>query len=93
MDLVIRLPSKDPCSTNVAQEGEMGVSSTQASYEAKCKVVGKVIFTQIPTWLPIKPVVKAMTTILTTPNINIDVSKLQSNKGLSIDEGGSGSKK
>ncbi|CAI9298869.1 unnamed protein product [Lactuca saligna] len=65
-----------------------GVSSSKASNEDKGKFVGKVMSTQNPTSIPMKPVVTTSTTTTTTPNVNFDLSKLKK-KGISIGEGSS----
>lgn len=88
VDLGLRLPTNAPCYVNVSQEGERGVGSSKISGDDKRKVVGRVISTQIPTTIQMKPV---LTTITIDPNINVGLSKLQQKKGISIGKGGSGS--
>lgn len=73
---------------NVSQGGEKGIGSSKVSGEDIRKVVGKLMSTQIPTSIPMKPVVTTSTTITATLNVDIDLSKLQK-KGISIREGGS----
>lgn len=91
VDLGLRLPTNAPCYVNVSQEGERGVGSSKISGDDKRKVVGRVISTQIPTTIQMKPVLSTSTTITTDPNINVGLSKLQQKKGISIGKGGSSS--
>lgn len=59
--------------------------------EDKGVVVGRVLPTQIPTSIPMKPITSiaaATTTTMNDPQANVDWSKLQKKK-ISIGEGGS----
>ncbi|CAI9290953.1 unnamed protein product [Lactuca saligna] len=87
LDLVLRLPNNAPLSANVSQGEERGIGSPKGTDEDKSIVVGKSMSTQIPTLLPMKTIVRT-STIITTPNANVDLSNLQKN-GTSIREGGS----
>lgn len=90
LDLVLRLPTNYPRpSMNVSQGGW---GSSKDSGEEKGKVVGKVISTQILTSIQMKSIVTSSTTTTKIyPNVEFNILKLQSNKGLNINEGGSGS--
>lgn len=53
--------------------------------------MGRVTSTQLPTSLPMKPIMTTSITISNAPSINVDLSKTQTNKGLNINGGGSSS--
>ncbi|CAI9297091.1 unnamed protein product [Lactuca saligna] len=78
------------CSTfyECSARGRKGVGSYKGTGEEKGVVVVRVLFAQIPTSLPMKPGVSITTTTI-APNINIDVSKLQTKKRVNIGEGAS----
>lgn len=72
----------------VSQGGEKGGSSKLVGDE-KGNVVGRVFSTQIFNPIPTKLVQIMTTTTSYNPNFKIDMSKLQSKKGLTINEDGS----
>lgn len=80
--------------SQVSQGRDKGVAS-KIGWEGKRKVFCKVFSRIIPTLIPIpcKHAQRMMTTITLssfgTKNIEVDVSKLQSKKGLTINEGSS----
>lgn len=65
LDLVLFLPTNTPCSVNVSQGGgRRGLGSSKGTDEDKGLVVGRVLATQIPTSLPMKPLMTTSTTTI-----------------------------
>lgn len=89
LDLVMWLPTNSPRSMNVSQGGERGVVASKDSREDKGKVFWKVISTQIPMFLPMKPIITTSSTTTPMPNVKVDLFKLQHKKVIWIWEGGS----
>ena len=75
---------------NVSQGGDKGYGSSSDGGEEIGKIFGQVFPNQIPTSLPMKSIMTTSTKN-TIPNVEFDMSKLQSKKGLNIIEKASGS--
>lgn len=65
--------------------------SSKVGGNEKPNMVVKIFSKQIPTSIPIKPVQTMATTTTSNSTVNVDMLKLESNKGWNINEGGSGS--
>ncbi|CAI9281082.1 unnamed protein product [Lactuca saligna] len=76
-DLVLRLSTNAPRSTNVSQGGERGARSLMGTSEDIGFLVGKVRSTKIPISLPMKLMVTTSIETTNAPRVNVYVSKLQ----------------
>lgn len=59
---MLRLPTNAPHPMHVSQGGDKGVGSSKASGEDTGVLVGKVMSSQIPTPISMKPIVSTSTT-------------------------------
>ncbi|CAI9300395.1 unnamed protein product [Lactuca saligna] len=87
LSLVLRLPTNAPRGVQVLQRGDSkvrGAGSSKVPGDDTSFMVGKVISTQIPTIIPMKPIIVSSTTITTKTHVSrvsLKVISIQEGEG------------